>query len=72
MMSVPQSGSGEFGLLIYFLFVDVCVASWIVCLAEYDITRPSNYQLVNRNNVREQLAKGGFRLAKLLDAIFAQ
>lgn len=37
----------------------------------YDITRPSNYQAVNHNNVREQLAKGGFRLAKLLDAIFA-
>ena len=36
----------------------------------YDIRRPSNYQVVNRNNVREQLAKGGFRLAKLLDAIF--
>ena len=36
----------------------------------YDITRPSNYKVVNRNNVREQLAKGGFRLAKLLDAIF--
>lgn len=38
----------------------------------YDITRPSNYQAVNRNNVREQPAKGGFRLAMLLDAIFAQ
>ncbi|MFN2510338.1 MAG: S1/P1 nuclease [Pyrinomonadaceae bacterium] len=37
----------------------------------YDITRPGDYQLVNRGNVREQLAKGGFRLAKLLDAIFA-
>jgi S1/P1 Nuclease len=37
----------------------------------YDITRPANYQAVNRNNVRDQLAKGGFRLAKLLDAIFA-
>ncbi|MCM3874695.1 MAG: S1/P1 nuclease [Pyrinomonadaceae bacterium] len=36
----------------------------------YDIRRPSNYLAVNRNNVREQLAKGGFRLAKLLDAIF--
>ena len=36
----------------------------------FDITRPSNYKVVNRNNVREQLAKGGFRLAKLLDAIF--
>jgi hypothetical protein len=38
----------------------------------YDITRPSNYKVVNRNNVREQLAKGGFRLAKLLDEIFSQ
>lgn len=37
----------------------------------FDITRPSNYKVVNRNNVREQLAKGGFRLAKQLDAIFA-
>ena len=36
----------------------------------YDLKRPPNYQAVNRNNVREQLAKGGFRLAKLLDAIF--
>lgn len=38
----------------------------------YDITRPGDYKIVNRNNVREQLAKGGFRLAKLLDAIFVQ
>jgi hypothetical protein len=38
----------------------------------YDISRPADYQLVNRNNVREQLAKGGFRLAKLLDEIFAE
>ncbi len=38
----------------------------------YDITRPGDYQLVNRNNVRDQLAKGGLRLAKLLDEIFAQ
>ena len=37
----------------------------------YDVTRPNNYQSVNRANVRVQLAKGGFRLAKLLDAIFA-
>ncbi len=36
----------------------------------YDVRQPSNYRVVNRNNVREQLAKGGFRLAKLLDAIF--
>jgi len=38
----------------------------------YDIARPGDYQVVNRNHVREQLAKGGFRLAKLLDAIFVQ
>lgn len=36
----------------------------------YDITRPANYETLNREVVREQLAKGGFRLAKLLDAIF--
>lgn len=36
----------------------------------YDITRPANYLTVNRTNVRMQLAKGGFRLAKLLDKIF--
>jgi hypothetical protein len=37
----------------------------------YDITRPADYKAVNRANVKVQLAKGGFRLAKLLDAIFA-
>jgi hypothetical protein len=38
----------------------------------YDITRPSNYKVVNRLNARRQLAKAGFRLAKLLNAIYAQ
>jgi hypothetical protein len=38
----------------------------------YDITRPNNYKAVNRENVRRQLAKAGFRLAKLLDAIYAE
>lgn len=38
----------------------------------YDITRPTNYKAVNRENVRRQLAKAGFRLAKLLDAIYAE
>ncbi len=37
----------------------------------YDITRPPNYAVVNRNNARRQIAKAGFRLAKLLDAIYA-
>jgi hypothetical protein len=36
----------------------------------YDITRPANYETLNREVVRQQIAKGGFRLAKLLDAIF--
>jgi hypothetical protein len=38
----------------------------------YDITLPANYEKVSRKIVRQQLAKGGYRLAKLLDAIFAQ
>ncbi len=38
----------------------------------YDITRPSNYETLNREVVRQQLAKGGYRLAKLLDTIYAQ
>jgi hypothetical protein len=38
----------------------------------YDITRPPNYEKLNRELVRQQLAKGGYRLAKLLDAIYAQ
>lgn len=37
----------------------------------YDISRPANYESVNREVVRQQLAKAGFRLAKLLDAIYA-
>ena len=36
----------------------------------YDITRPGNYETLNREIVRQQLSKGGFRLARLLDAIF--
>lgn len=38
----------------------------------YDVWRPSNYETVNREVVRQQLAKAGFRLAKLLDAIYGQ
>ena len=38
----------------------------------YDITRPANYEALNREIVRQQLAKGGYRLAKILDAIFAR
>lgn len=37
----------------------------------YDVTRAGNYETVNREVVRQQLAKAGFRLAKLLDAIYA-
>ena len=37
----------------------------------FDITRPSNYEALNRELVRQQLAKGGYRLAKLLDAIYS-
>ncbi len=37
----------------------------------YDITRPANYETLNRELVRQQLAKAGYRLAKLLDAIYA-
>ncbi|MEK6281355.1 MAG: S1/P1 nuclease [Acidobacteriota bacterium] len=37
----------------------------------YDITRPANYETLNREVVRQQLAKAGFRLARLLDAIFS-
>jgi hypothetical protein len=37
----------------------------------YDIRRSNNYNNNNVPVVRDQLAKGGFRLAKLLDAIFA-
>lgn len=38
----------------------------------YDISRPANYEVHNREVVRQQLAKAGFRLAKLLDAIYAK
>jgi hypothetical protein len=38
----------------------------------YDITRPANYEALNRELVRQQLAKAGYRLAKLLDAIYAR
>lgn len=37
----------------------------------YDITRPSNYDKVNREIVRVQLAKAGFRLAKMLNRIYS-
>ena len=36
----------------------------------WDVTRADNYETLNREVVRQQLAKGGYRLAKLLDAIF--
>ena len=36
----------------------------------YDITRAGNYETLNRELVRQQLAKAGFRLANLLDAIY--
>lgn len=38
----------------------------------YDVTRPSNYETLNREIARQQLAKGGYRLARLLDAIYSQ
>jgi S1/P1 Nuclease len=38
----------------------------------FDITRAANYETVNRELVRQQLAKAGYRLAKLLDAIYAK
>ncbi|MDQ2854859.1 MAG: S1/P1 nuclease [Acidobacteriota bacterium] len=37
----------------------------------FDITRASDYDSLNREEVRQQLAKGGFRLAKMLDEVFA-
>lgn len=37
----------------------------------YDITRASDYNTLNRTVVRTQLAKAGFRLAALLDQLFA-
>jgi hypothetical protein len=36
----------------------------------YDVTRAANYETANREIVRQQLAKAGLRLAKLLDAIY--
>lgn len=36
----------------------------------YDIVRPGNYDELNRELVRQQLAKAGFRLARLLDEIY--
>ncbi|MEO7970358.1 MAG: S1/P1 nuclease [bacterium] len=38
----------------------------------FDITRAANYETANRELVRLQLAKGGYRLAKLLDEIYKQ
>lgn len=38
----------------------------------WDISRADNYETLNREVVRQQLAKGGYRLAKLLDAIYAK
>jgi len=38
----------------------------------FDISRSANYEAVNRELVRQQLAKGGYRLATLLDAIYAR
>ncbi|MEP6818811.1 MAG: S1/P1 nuclease [bacterium] len=38
----------------------------------FDITRPVNYETLNRELVRQQLAKAGYRLAKLLDAIYGK
>ena len=38
----------------------------------FDITRPANYEALNREMVRLQLAKAGYRLAKLLDAIYGK
>jgi hypothetical protein len=37
----------------------------------WDIRRPGNYETLNREVVRQQLAKAGFRLARLLDAIYS-
>lgn len=38
----------------------------------FDIKLPENYESLNREVTRQQLAKGGYRLAKLLDAIYAR
>jgi S1/P1 nuclease len=37
----------------------------------FDVPLPANYEKLNREVTREQLAKAGFRLAKLLDAIYS-
>lgn len=37
----------------------------------YDITRAGDYDRLNREQVKLQLAKAGFRLAKILDVIYA-
>ncbi len=36
----------------------------------YDVSRAGDYETANREIVRQQIAKAGFRLAKVLDAIF--
>jgi hypothetical protein len=36
----------------------------------YDVTRADNYEALNRELVRQQLAKAGYRLARLLDEIY--
>ena len=38
----------------------------------YDVSRARNYETASREIVRQQLAKAGFRLAKLLDAIYRE
>ncbi len=38
----------------------------------YDVSRAADYETANREVVRQQLALGGFRLAKLLDAIYSK
>ena len=38
----------------------------------FDITRPGDYDTLSRELVRQQLATGGYRLARLLDAIYAR
>ncbi|HSS20732.1 MAG TPA: S1/P1 nuclease [Pyrinomonadaceae bacterium] len=37
----------------------------------FDVALPANYERLNREVTRQQLAKAGYRLAKLLDAIYA-
>jgi hypothetical protein len=52
------------------LRIPFAVLSQRVTKTVYDIRRGTNYNNNNVPVVRNQLAKGGFRLAKLLDAIF--